>query len=110
MTMDEINKNAAAIASYCLRHRKKTIRIRFESSKTASPVTRKSQTPFTKQPIKSQQQNNIDGVANATINMKKGIKTTHVPLAFIPSSLALKGGVVWSAGSRRFVGGCRRHG
>jgi hypothetical protein len=68
------------------------IRIRFESSKTASPVTRKSQTPFTKQPIKSQQQNNIDGVTNATINMKKGIKTTHVPLAFIPSSLALKGG------------------
>jgi hypothetical protein len=39
----------------------KTIRIQFESSKTASPVTPESQTPFTKQPIKSQQQHNIDG-------------------------------------------------
>ena len=70
----------------------KTIRIQFASSKTASPVTPESQTPFTKRPITSQQQHNIDGGTNATINMKKGTKTTHVPLAFVPSLPVFKGG------------------
>jgi hypothetical protein len=70
----------------------KTIRIQFESSKTEYCQPPEAQTPFTNKPIKSQQQqHNIDGGTNTTINMKRA-KTAHVPLAFVPLSLVFEGG------------------
>jgi hypothetical protein len=75
--MEEINKNtppspliASAIA--------KTIQIRFESSKLEYCQPPESQTPFTNKPIKSQQQqHNINGDTNATINMKRTENNTR---------------------------------
>ena len=91
----EIKLNAAAVAAvaaYCLRHRKKRFESDSNGRKQPSSVATESQTPFTNRPTNITTAAQLDGGTNATINMKKGTKRTHVPLAFVPPLLALKGG------------------
>jgi hypothetical protein len=69
---------------------------RFESNSNRQKQHRKSppqsQTPFTKRPIKSQQQHNINGGTNATINMKKAQKQHTYRSRSYCRRLCLRGG------------------
>jgi hypothetical protein len=50
----EMNVNAAAVAAYCLRHRKKRFDFDSNRQKQHRQSLPRSQTPFTNQPITSQ--------------------------------------------------------